>query len=108
MINVFNTQQLLYNPERAPYIKPFTNKYNWEGINYLPKLDDCKRFDKNILTIGLNILYTKEKEILPVYTSKHNSSREKQIILLLIPNEKGWNYLLKNYLDYYIISIFIA
>ena len=33
-------------------------------------------------------MYTKEKEILPDYISKHNSTREKQIILLMIPNEE--------------------
>ena len=51
-------------------------------------------FEKNNPTIALNILYVKEKEILPAYVSKHNSTREKQIILLMSPNEeKGWHYL---------------
>ena len=31
-----------------------------------------KKFEKNNPTIALNILYTKEKEILPAYISKHN------------------------------------
>ena len=46
-------------------------------------------FEKNNLTIALNISYIKEK------VSKHNSTHEKQIILLMIPNEdkKGWLYL---------------
>ena len=30
----------------------------------------------------------KYKEILPAYISKHNSTREKQIILLMIRNEE--------------------
>ena len=39
-------------------------------------------------------MYTKEKEILPGYISKHNSTREKQIVLLMIPNKKeGCDYL---------------
>ena len=40
-------------------------------------------------------MYTKEKEILLAYISKHYSTREKQIILLMIPNEEkeGWRYL---------------
>ena len=37
-------------------------------------------------------MYNKEKEILPAYISKHNLTCEKQIILLLIPNEEGWHY----------------
>ena len=69
-------------------IKPFINKYNWKGIKYPPKRDDWKMFEKNNPTIALNILYIKEKEILPGYISKRNSIREKQVILLLIPNKQ--------------------
>ena len=28
-----------------------------------------------------------------MYVSKHNSSREKQVIILVIPNGKGWHYI---------------
>ena len=36
----------------------------------------------------------KKKEIFRAYIPKHNSTREKQIIILMIPNEKkkGWPY----------------
>ena len=90
-----NYEEIKYRPERVSNIKPFINKYNWEGINYPSKLDDWKRFEKNNSAIALNILYIKEKEILPAYISKHDSTREKQIILLMIPNEdkEGWHYL---------------
>ena len=47
-----------------------------------------KRFEKNNPTIALNILYTNEKEILLAYISKQISTREKQLILLMITNEK--------------------
>ena len=50
--------------------------------------NDWKRFEKNNPTIALNILYTKEMEIIPTYISKHNSTQEKQIILLMIPNKE--------------------
>ena len=43
---------------------------NWKGTNYLSRTDDWKTFEKNNLTIALNILYTKEKEMWPVYISK--------------------------------------
>ena len=74
-----------WNPERVLNIKPFINKYYQKGINHLTKLDDWKRFEKNNLTIALNILYIKE---LPAYISKQNSSREKSIILLMVPNKE--------------------
>ena len=92
------------NPEIVSNIKPFINKYNWKGINYSSKLDDWKTFEKNNPAIALNILYIKEKEICAAYISKINLNCEKQIILLMIPNEvkEDWDYLaVKNYLHYY-------
>ena len=76
-----NFEEIKWNSERALNIKPFINKYNWKGINCLSKIDDWKTFEKNNPTIAVNILYIKEKEIYPPYISKHNSTREKQIIL---------------------------
>ena len=35
----------------------------------------------------------KRKNIYPTYVSKHNSNREKQVILLMILNVKKWHYL---------------
>ena len=35
----------------------------------------------------------KNDKIYPVYVSKHNSNREKQAILLMIPNGEGWHYI---------------
>ena len=65
--------------EKVSIIKPFINKYYWEGINYPSKIDDWKMFEKNNQKVALDILYIKEKEMLPGYISKHNSACEKQI-----------------------------
>ena len=53
-----------------------------------------KDFVKNNPTIALNVFYIKEMEISPANFSKINSNCEKQIILLIIPNEEkeGWHY----------------
>ena len=42
-----NYEEIKWNPERVSNIKPFINKYNWKGINYLSKIDDWKTFEKN-------------------------------------------------------------
>ena len=89
-----NYEEIESHLERVSNIKPFINKCNREGINYPSKIDDWKTFEKNNPTIALNILYTKEKEIHPAYILKRNSTREKTMILLMIPNEEkeGWHY----------------
>ena len=58
-------------------------------------MDEWKTFEKNNLTIAFNVLHIEEKEIYPAYIWKHNSTPEKQIILLMIPNKgkERWHYL---------------
>ena len=80
--------------QRITKIKPFINKYNWEGTIFPSEKDDWKKFEKNNVTIALNVLYAKKEKIYPAYVSKHNSNREKQVILLMISNgEKIWDHL---------------
>ena len=90
-----NYGEIELDPERISNIKTFINKYNWRGINFPSEIDGWKTFEKNNLTVALNILYIKEKEIYPAHISKHNSTCENQIILLMILNEEkeGWHYL---------------
>ena len=44
-------------------MKPFINKYKWEGINFLSENHDWKRFQKKNVTIALNVLYAKKKYV---------------------------------------------
>ena len=80
-------EEIKRNSEGVSNIKPFINKYKRKRINFPSKIDDWKTFKKNSPTIALNILYIKEREICPAYISKINSDCEKQIILLMIPDE---------------------
>ena len=34
-------------------------------------------------------MYAKKEQIYPAYVSKHNSNRDRQVILLMIPNIEG-------------------
>ena len=75
------------NTERITKLKPFINSYNLEGINFPSEKNNWKKFEKNNVTITFNVLYAKEEKIYPAYASKHDSNREKQVILLMIPGE---------------------
>ena len=59
-----NYKEIESHPERVSNI----NKYNWKGIYYTSKIDDCKTFEKNNPTLTLNILHTKKKKkyVLPI------------------------------------------
>ena len=65
--------------KRMSKIKPFINKYNWNGIKYPSKIDGWKTFEKNNPTIAANVLYIEEKEMCPAYISKHSSTRENKL-----------------------------
>ena len=55
------------HPQRITKIKFFINKYNWKGINYSSENDDWKKFEKNNVTIDLNVLYAKIEKIYPAF-----------------------------------------
>ena len=50
------------------------------------------------MAIALNVLYAKKEKIHPVYVSKQNSNRQKQVIFSMIP--KGIILQSKNYQHY--------
>ena len=60
-----------------------------------------KTFEKNNVTIALNVLYAKKEKTCPAYVSKYNSNSEKRVILLKAKSEGGegksegrqWHYL---------------
>ena len=90
-----NLDKINDHPERISKIKPFIEQYNWEDIDFPSTSKDWKKFELNN-KIALNILYvphnTEKIEI--AYKSKHNLTREKQVILLMISNGETSHYLI--------------
>ena len=90
-----NIDKINDHPERISKIKPFIEKYNRKDIDFPSTSKDWKKFELNN-EVALNILYvphgTKKIEI--AYKSKHNLTREKQVILLMISNGENWHYLI--------------
>ena len=89
-----NLDKINKNSQTISKIKPFIEEYNWKDIDFPSTSKDWKKFELNN-EVALNILYvphnTKKIEI--AYESKHNLTREKQIILLMISNGEIWHYL---------------
>ena len=83
-----NYEEIKKDPQRITKIKPFINKYNWEGINFPSQKHDSKKFQKNNVIIDLNVLYTKKEKIYPAFVPKGNSNLQKQVILLMVLTEK--------------------
>ena len=83
------------NPQRISKLKPYINKYNWEGIDFPAGPKEWIKFEKNNKTIALNVLYIPHntKTISVAYRSEYNNKRKKQVILLMITNSKKSHYL---------------
>ena len=89
-----NLDKIKKDPQRISKIKPFIEQYNWNEIYFPSTSKDWKKFELNN-EIALNILYVPHytKKIHVAYKSKHNLTREKQVILLMISNGENWHYL---------------
>ena len=77
-------KEITKDPQRITKIKPFIDKYNWERMDYPSEKDDWKEYEKNNLTITLDILYVIKEKIYPAYVSK-----KKLKALKIIPNGEG-------------------
>ena len=93
--DALNYQTIETHPERISKLKPYINKYNWEGINFPAGSKEWQKFEKNNNTITLNVLYIPRntKTISVAYRSEYNNKRKKQVILLMITDGKKWHYL---------------
>ena len=91
--NFFISQRNKKNLERISKIKPFINSLNWENINFPSEEQDYKTFEMNNKSIALNILQVNEQKISHLYKSEFNKIREKQVILLMIDDDKKQHYL---------------
>ena len=55
--DALNYQTTKTNPEKISKLKPYINKYNWEGIDSPTGPKEWKKFERNNKTIALNILF---------------------------------------------------
>ena len=89
-----NLDKINKNSQRISKIKHFIEEYNWKDIDFPSTSKDWKKIELNNEVV-LNILYvphnTKKIEI--ASKSKHNLTREKQVIVLMISNGENWHYL---------------
>ena len=93
--DALNYQNIEKDPQRISKLKPYINKYNWEGIEFPAGPKEWGKFERNNKTIALNVLYIPHntKTISVAYRSEYNNKRKKQVILLIITRGKKSHYL---------------
>ena len=90
-----NRDKINNDPQRVSKIKTFIDQYNWNDIDFPSTSKDWKKFEVNNESIALNVLYIphKTRKKCLAYKSKHNLTRKKQAILLMITDGEKWHYL---------------
>ena len=89
--DTLNYQTTETNPERISKLKPYINRYNWEGIEFPAGPKDWKKFEQNNKANVLNTLFIPHntKTIRVAYRSEYNSNRKKQVLLSMITDGKS-------------------
>ena len=93
--NALNYQAIKTNPRIISKLKPYINKYNWEGIDFPAGPKEWQKFEQNNITIALNILFMPHntKIINVAYRLEYKNKRKNQVILLMITDGKKSHYL---------------
>ena len=82
------------HPQRISKIKPFIEQYNWKDIDFPSTSKDWKKFElNNEMCLIFRTYLIMLKKIQVAYKSRHNLTREKPVILLMINNGENWHYL---------------
>ena len=91
----FDYDKIDKNHQRISKIRPFIDQHNWKDIDYPATSKDWKKFERNNESIAINILYVPHntRKIHIAYKSRHNLTREKQVILLMITDGEKWHCL---------------
>ena len=55
--DALNYQNIETHPKRISKLKPYISKYNWEGIEFLARPKDWKKFERNNKKIAIHILF---------------------------------------------------
>ena len=77
--DALNYQTIKTNSERISKLKPYINKYNWKGIEFLAGPKDWIKFEQNNKAIALNILFIPHntKTLSVAYRSEYSNKQKK-------------------------------
>ena len=85
--------RLRRNPNRVSLYKKYENKLNVEGLTFPLAVSDVAKFEKLNVDLRINVLTYDEKDLIPLYVSKHHN-RSIHINLLLLTDESKQHYTL--------------
>ena len=93
--DALNYQNIVRDLRRISNVKPYINKYNWEGIEFPAGPKDWQKFERNNNTTAPNILFVPHntKAVRVAYRSEYNNKCKKQVILLMITDGEKRHYL---------------
>ena len=84
LIAALHYEEISDHPESIRKLRPFAERYDWEGLEFPLALNKISKFEKRNPDIAVNVLFVSKKKIFIARRSEFNSKREKQANLLMI------------------------
>ena len=92
VVAALHCEEISVNPERISKLRPFAERYDWEGLEFPMALNKISKFEKRNPEIAVNVLFVNKKSIYIARRSEFNGKRSKQVNLLMIIDGKNRHY----------------
>ena len=100
VIAALHHEDISNHPERITQLKPYVERYNWEGLEFPMDYKKISKFEKNNHGVAVNVLFVKEIESKNaskggrVYVARRSdyNRRSKQVNLLMIVEGEKRHY----------------
>ncbi|XP_057310676.1 uncharacterized protein LOC130648652 [Hydractinia symbiolongicarpus] len=87
IIAAIHHEEIGTNHQRISKLRPYQERYNWDGIEFPTSIKDITKFERNNPDIAVNVLYATGKKFNILRRSAFNES-DTQVNLLLLTDEK--------------------
>ena len=92
VIAALHYEEISDHSERISKLRPFAERYDWEGLEFPMALNEISKFEKRNPEIAVNVLFVNKKSIYIARRSGFNGKRSKQVNLLVIIDGKNRHY----------------
>ncbi|XP_057308440.1 uncharacterized protein LOC130646281 [Hydractinia symbiolongicarpus] len=92
LVAALHHEDIAKDPQRISKLRPYIDRYNWQGIEFPTSIKDINKFERNNPDIAVNVLYVTGRSFNILRRSTFNERKRQQANLLLLTDEKKNHY----------------
>ncbi|XP_057310491.1 uncharacterized protein LOC130648455 [Hydractinia symbiolongicarpus] len=96
LIAVLHYEDIAKDPQRISKLRPYVDRYKWQGIEFPTSIKDIIKFKRNNPVIAVNVLYATGRSFNILRRSIFNEGEKQVNLLLLTDNKKNHYTTIKN------------